>query len=197
MLHDLPPLFPEREQREVVPRRRRVVTELHTEEEGRVLHIIENGVAPVSLRAFAETAAITGAGNVFACGTSGAWTLTPPVWRLTGKASIGDLILWSPDDVLLQGGPAAFDVASVVNGAPVRWKSSGTDTPAALGSTYTQGDYGTARLTEQFWRVTAQDVATDGRVTLALGYRAGGSMNLGHASGISRISFANFGPVDA
>lgn len=196
MLHGLPPLFPQRERAQIIPRRRRVIIELHTEEEGRVLHIVENGVAPVSVRAFAETAALTGSGNVFACGTSGTWTLTPAAWRLTGKASIGDLILWSPN-VLLQGGPAAFDIASVVSGAPVRWKSSGTDTPAALGSIYTQGDYGTAKLEELYWRVTTNDVADDGTVTLALGYRAGGDMSLGHADGVSRISLANFGPVDA
>jgi hypothetical protein len=196
MLHDLPPLFPQREHIRVVPRQRRRIIELFTEEEGRVLHIIENGVAPVSLRAFAETAAITGAGNVFACGTTGTWTLTPAVWRLSGKASIGDVIEWSPN-VLLQGGPAAFDLASVVDGEPVRWKSSGTDTPAALGSMYTQGDYGTARLPELPWRVSTNDIDDDGRVTLVLGYRAGGGMSLGHADGVSRISLTNFGPVDA
>lgn len=196
MLHGVAPLFPQRHRARVVPPRRRKIIELFTEEEGRVLHIVENGVAPVSLRAFAETPAITGAGNVFACGTSGTWTLTPAGWRLTGKASIGDLLLWSPN-VLLQGGPAAFDIASVVAGSPVRWKSSGTGTPAALGSIFTQGDYGTARLTELYWRVGADDVATDGTVTLALGYRAGGTMALGHADGVSRISLANHGPVDA
>lgn len=196
MLHDLPPLFPQRERAEIVPRPRRTVIELHTEEEGRVLHIVENGVAPASVRAFAETAALTGAGNVFACGVTGAWTLTPAGWRLTAKASIGDLMLWSPN-VLLQGGPAAFDVASVVGGSAVRWKSSGTDTPNGYGSIYTQGDYGTARLTDQYWRVAAQDIATDGTITLALGYRAGGDMSLGHADGVSRISLANHGPVDA
>lgn len=195
MLHELPPLFPQRERPHVIPRQRRRVIELFTEEEGRVLHIVENGVAPVSVRAFAETAGITGVDNVFACGTSGAWTLTPAGWRLTAKASIGDLLLWSPN-ALLQGGPAAFDVASVVAGAAVRWKSSGTDTPAALGSIYTQGDYGTAKLEEQWWRVDGDDIA-DGMVTLALGYRQGGIMSLGHADGVSRFSLANFGPVDA
>lgn len=196
MLHGLPNLFFRRERPQIVPRQRRVVIELHSEQEGRVLHIVENGVAPVSVRAFAETAAITGAPNVFACGTSGTWTLTPAGWRLTAKASIGDLMLWSPN-ALLQGGPAAFDVASVVGGAPVRWKSSGTSTPSALGSIYTQGDYGTARLTDQYWRVNTGDIASDGTVTLALGYRAGGAMNLGHADGVSRFSLANYGPVDA
>jgi hypothetical protein len=196
MLHGLPPLFPQRVVREVVPRRRRVVIELYTEEEGRVLHIVENGVAPVSLRAFAETAAITGAGNVFACGTSGTWTLTPAAWRLSGKASPGDVVEWSPN-LQLQGGPAAFDLASVVDGVAVRWKSSGTDTPAALGSMYAQGDYGTARLPVLPWRVNAADIDDDGRITLVLGYRAGGDMSLGHVSGVSRISLSNFGPVDA
>lgn len=196
MLHALPPLLPERDPPQVIPRRSRRIIELFTEEEGRVLHIVENGVAPVSVRAFAETAAITGAPNVFACGTSGAWTLTPAGWRLTVKASIGDLMLWSPN-VLLQGAPAAFDVASVIGGTAARWKSSGTDTPAALGSIYTQGDYGTAALRDLYWRVGSQDIASDGTVTFALGYRAGGGMNLGHADGVSRISLANHGPVDA
>jgi len=196
MLHSLPPLLPQYEPRRIVPPRRRTIIELYTEEEGRVLHIVENGVAPVSLRAFAETTAITGSGNVFACGTAGAWTLTPAPWRLTAKASIGDVLEWSPN-VLLQGGPAAFDLASVVDGTPVRWKSSGTDTPASLGSVYTQGDYGTARLPVLPWRVGVNDISGDGTVTLALGYRAGGAMNLGHADGVSRISLTNFGPVDA
>lgn len=197
MLYDLPPLFPQRDRPAVVPRPRRIVIELHTEQEGRVLHIVENGVAPASVRAFAETPALTGAGNVFACGTTGAWTLTPAAWRLAVKASIGDLLRWSPPNVLLQGGPAVFDVASVVGGAPVRWKSSGTDTPNGYGSLYIQGDYGTARLFDLYWRVAAQDVAADGTVTLALGYRAGGDMSLGHADGVSLISLVNHGPVDA
>lgn len=196
MLHDLPPLFPALGHTRVVPRQRRKIIELYTDQEGRVLHIVENGVAPVSLRAFAETPALTGAGNVFACGTTGTWTLTPASWRLTGKASIGDLIEWSPN-VLLQGAPAAFDLASVVDDEAVRWKSSGTSTPHALGSMYTQGDYGTARLPDLHWRVTAADVADDGTVTLALGYRAGGDMALGHVSGVSRITLTNYGPVDA
>lgn len=196
MLHDLPPLFPQRERPQVIPRQRRRIVELFTEEEGRVLHIVENGVAPTTVRAFAETTALTGSGNVFACGTTGAWTLTPAPWRLTGKASLGDLLLWSPN-VLLQGAPAAFDIASVVDGAPVRWKSTGTDTPNALGSIYTQGDYGTARLADLHWRVGTGDLAADGTVTLALGYRAGGGMSLGHADGVSRIALTNFGPVDA
>jgi hypothetical protein len=196
MLHDLPPLFPQRERPHVIPRPRRRVIELYSEQEGRVLHIVENGVAPVSVRAFAETAAITGVDDVFACGTGGAWTLTPAGWRLTVKASIGDLLLWSPN-VLLQGGPAAFDVASVVDGTAVRWKSSGTDTPAALGSIYAQGDYGTAKLHEQWWRVGVNDLTDDGMITLALGYRQGSAMSLGHADGVSRVSLANFGPVDA
>lgn len=195
MLHDLPPLFPAVTRPRVVPPSRRTIIELHTEEEGRVLHIVENGVAPVSLRAYAETPAITGAGNVFACGMDGAWTLTPAGWRLTVKAADGDLMLWSPN-VLMQGGPAAFDVASVIDDQPVRWKSTGTGTPHPYGSMFLQGDYGTARLPEQHWRVTADDVA-DGRVTLALAYRAGGDMTLGHADGLSRLSLANHGPVDA
>lgn len=196
MLHGLPPLFPQCDPVRVIPRPRRTIIELFTEEEGRVLHIVENGVAPASLRAFAETPAITGSGNVFACGTSGTWTLTPSVWRLQVKATAGDVIDWSPN-ILLQGGPAAFDLASVVDGVPVRWKSTGTDTPAALGSMYIQGDYGTARLPELPWQVNADDVDADGMVTLALGYRAGGAMSLGHADGVSRVSLTNFGPVDA
>lgn len=195
MLAEYPALFPHSDPPQVVPRQRRRIIELYTETEGRVLHIVENGVAPASVRAFAETAAITGAPNVFACGTSGTWTLTPAGWRLTVKASIGDLLLWSPN-VLLQGAPAAFDVASVADGAAVRWKSSGTITPASLGSIYTQGDYGTARLTDQYWRVAGQDIV-NGLVTLALGYRAGGGMALGHADGVSRLSLTNHGPVDA
>jgi len=196
MLHDLPPLFPQRDPVRVIPRRRRTIIELYTEEEGRVLHIVENGVAPTSVRAFVETAAITGAGNVFACGTTGTWTLTPAGWRLSAGASSGDLMRWSPL-VLLQGASAAFDLASVVDGEPVRWKSSGTVTPAALGSIYTQGDYGTAKLDDLYWRVAGGDIADDGTVTLALGYRAGGGMSLGHIDGVSRVSLANFGPVDA
>lgn len=195
MLHGLPPLFPPRARAQVIPRRRRVVIELHTEEEGRVLHIVENGVAPVSVRAYAETPALTGGGNTFACGASGPWTLTPAAWRLTGKASIGDLIEWSPN-VLLQGGPAVFDLGSLVNNSARRWKSSGVNVPSPLGSMYTQGDYGTARLPVLHWRVAANDIADDGTVTLVLGYRAGGDMTLGHVSGVSRVSLANFGPVD-
>lgn len=180
------------ENRHVVPRARRRVVEWSSEEEGRVLHIVESGVAPSGLRHYAETAPIVT--PITGCGTSGPWTLTPVAWRVGGLSAIGDVLEWSPN-VHLGGGPAAFDLAAVVAGAPVRWKSSGTSTPLTLGSMYVQGDYGTARLPSLFWQVAADEIA-DGVVTLVLGYRAGGGdMTLGHADVASVISVVDHGPI--
>jgi hypothetical protein len=185
------PILPE-PGRHVVPRARRTAVEWFGEEEGRVLHIIESGVAPSGLRHYAETTPLTV--PIPACGTTGTWTLTPTSWRVGGLSAIGDVLGWTPN-VHLGGGPAAFDLAAVVSGVPVRWKSSGTSVPSELGSMYVQGDYGTARLPALFWQVRADEIA-DGVVTLALGYRAGeGDMILGHASVASTISVVNHGPI--
>lgn len=191
MLGALPVYGPDRD-RPVVPRARRRVVELFSEEEGRVLHIIESGVAPAGLRFFSETAALTT--PIPLCGTTGDWTATPTAWHVGGRAAIGDVLEWAPN-VHLGGGPAALDLAALVDGEPVRWKSSGTAVPLDLGSMYVQGDYGTARLPTLRWVVRADEIDA-GTVTLALGYRAGsGDMTLGHASIASTISLADHGPI--
>lgn len=182
--------------RQVVPRARRQVVEYHDEQEGRVLHIVETGMAPVALRDYAETPPLTT--PVGPCGVAGDWTLTPVGWRLSVVAAIGDVLEWAPN-LHLGGGPAAFDVASVVNGEPARWKSTGLPTPLTLGSMYVQGDYGTAALHTVRWMVQAADLA-GGRITLALGYRDGSAeqdtTTLGHAGIASWISLVNHGPVE-
>lgn len=193
MLEALPVYGSDRD-RPVVPRARRRVVELHSEEEGRVLHIIESGVAPAGLRFYAETASLTT--PVAPCGTTGDWTLTPTAWRVGGVAAIGDVLEWVPN-VHLGGGPAAFDLAAVIDGEAVRWKSSGTAVPLELGSMYAQGDYGTARLPTLRWVVRGDEI-DGGAVTLALGYREGegaDDMTLGHASIASTISLADHGPI--
>lgn len=177
----------------------REVVEL-TEDTERVLYIVEPVAVPDSgsggggLRGFAQTAAllipVTGAG------LTGNWTLTPVAWRLTVPAVAGHVLEWSPS-IMLGGGPAALDLAVVITGAATRYLSTGTATPAALGSMYTQGDYGTTRLPEQKLLVQSGDVVA-GTVTLALVYRdtgSGDTTTLGHATAPSRITLANLGAV--
>jgi hypothetical protein len=181
--------------RQVVPRARRSVTEHRDDQGAIVLHIVETGVPLLALRDFAETAALVA--PVGPAGTTGAWTLTPSDWRLSVVAAVGDILEWAPN-VHLGGGPAALDLASVVDGSPARWHSSGSTTPLDLGSVYVQGDYGTVRLPTLRWTVRSADVSA-GRVVLALGYRAGSggdTMMLGHAGIASRIGLVNHGPVD-
>lgn len=195
MLDRLPVYGSPDRHRQVVPRARRTVVEYRDEKEGLVLHIIESGMAPVALRDYAETPGLVD--PVGPVGTTGDWTLTPTDWRLSAVAAIGDVLEWSPN-VHLGGGPAAFDLASVVDGMPARWKSSGLPVPLDLGSMYVQGDYGTARLPTVRWMVQAADISA-GRVLLVLGYRAGGvgdTMMLGHVDAASQISLVNHGPVD-
>lgn len=182
--------------RQVVPRARRQLVEYRDDQGGRVLHIVETGMAPVALRDYAETAPLVQ--PVGPCGVSGDWTLTPQGWRLSVVAAIGDVLEWAPN-VHLGGGPAAFDVASVIDGEPARWKSTGLPTPLDLGSMYVQGDYGTAGLPTVRWMVQAADLS-QGRITLVLGYRDGTDdadpTTLGHTGLASWISVVNHGPVE-
>lgn len=139
-------------------------------------------------------------------GTAGAWTLGPILWRMAIPAAAGDLLDWNAASVLLGGGPAAIDLVCLKNNVPFRYLSSGTDTPAALGSMYSQGDFGAVRLPTQRWQVLADELV-NGTVTLALAYRAAvpdagtgvdtEPLAIGHAQAPARLTVTNLGPVGA
>lgn len=131
------------------------------------------------------------------CGDSGTWTLCPASYRPEPKVAVaGDRILWSPDFVHQNTQEAAYDIASVVAGEAVRYLSSGTSTPLAGGYAKLYMVAGWPRSLSDVWfDVEAEDLDADGKITLALAYRAAGSGNMmGNAFIPGYVVVANAGP---
>lgn len=179
---------------------KREVVELDTAER-RVIYVVEP-VAAASLRGPQGVRDHTVVGprtdRIQGCGTTGAWTQCPSGWQPIIGAAVGHIVTWTPA-VLAAGPPAALDLAAIVNGAPVRYASTGTATPAPLGhgGMYSQGDWGTVRLPTLHWVVRAGDLH-NGLLTLALMYRNQGGTNtftIGHPDAGSYITATNLGPV--
>ncbi len=148
------------------------------------------------VRAFERVGPITTTAGP--CGMTGTWTATPTAWQAVVPAEVGHLVEWSPA-IVLGGGPAALDLAAIVAGAPARYASTGTATPAERGhgGLFSQGDPGTVKLPTLKWRVQAGDLEA-GNLTLALCYRAvstGDTLTLGDPDAPSTIDVTNLGHV--
>ena len=198
MLPGLPRIATDRDITVVTAPRREVI-EVRTDDT-LTLYVMEPVTVPAGgggsgggLVGHTETPAITV--PVGPAGTGGAWTLTPAGWRTTVAATAGDVLEWAPV-LILGGGPAALDLVCVHGETIVRAASSRTATPATLGSMYTQGDAGTARLPTMKWTVQSGEPLS-GVVTLALAYRAATSgeegLILGHADAGARFTLTNLG----
>lgn len=145
------------------------------------------------LKAFATTGMVTG--TFGPAGDSGAWDFCPAQYRPKVAASVGDRILWVPGFLHKFDQEAVCDIVSMVSGSPVRYRSSGTDTPlsSGYGGLYMHATFGGLRPV--WWTVAAEDISLDGDITLALAFRNNGTGNiLGHASIAGDITLANAGP---
>lgn len=177
---------------------KREVVEVDTSSQ-RVIYVVEPVAAapdsgPQGVRDFVSVGPRTD--QIQGCGTTGPWTMSPSGWRATINAAPGHIVRWSPA-VLAAGAPAVFDLAAIVNAAPARFASTGTNTPASLGhgGLYSQGDWGTVRFPALDWEVRAGDLQ-DGLLTLALMYRdqGGDHFTVGHPEAPSFITVTNLGP---
>lgn len=145
-----------------------------------------------TLKSFGRTAAITG--TFGPCGDSGTWTACPTDYQPSTTATAGDKLLWSFEHLHQTDQEAVYDLAAMVDGAPVRYLSSGTDTPlaAGYGGLYTAASLARG-LRSTWWVVEAGDI-DDSTVTIALWYRNNGSGNtMGHATVPGRVVLANMG----
>lgn len=148
------------------------------------------------LKAFETTGMVTGLFGP--AGDSGAWDYCPSQYRKPISAGIGDKILWTPGFLHHFDQEAQCDIAAFVDGEPVRYRSSGTNVPLSTGygGLYMHATFGGLRPV--WWTVAAEDIGSDGKVTLVLAFRNNGSGNmLGHASVAGDICFANAGPGGA
>lgn len=145
------------------------------------------------LKAFGTTGMITG--TFGPAGDTGDWDYCPVPYRPKCIAAVGDRILWTPGFLHKFDQEAVCDLAAFVDGAPVRFRSSGTSVPlsSGYGGLYMHATFGGLRPV--WWTVSADDISTEGEVTLALAFRNNGSGNMmGHASIAGDISLANAGP---
>lgn len=145
------------------------------------------------LKAFSTTGMITG--TFGPAGDSGTWDYAPGPYRPKIAAAVGDRILWTPGFLHKFDQEAVCDIAAMIDGLPVRYRSSGTGTPlsSGYGGLYMHGTIGGLRPV--WWTVAAEDISLDGEVTLALAFRNNGGGNvLGHASVAGDITLANAGP---
>lgn len=145
------------------------------------------------LKAFGTTGMITG--TFGPAGDSGSWDYCPTPYRPKVIAAVGDRILWVPGFLHKFDQEAVCDLAAMVDGLPVRFRSSGTDTPlsSGYGALYMHATFGGLRPV--WWTVAAEDISLDGEVTLALAFRNNGAGNvLGHASVAGDVTLANAGP---
>lgn len=146
-----------------------------------------------TLKAYASTGMVTG--TFGPAGDSGTWTLCPAQYRVTIPAQAGDKVLWTPGFLHQTDQESMYDLASVDgSGAALRYRSSGTDTPAAAGygGLYTAATLGRG-MRPVWWTVAAEDLV-DGTITLALAYRNSGSGNvMGHGTVAGDIVLANHG----
>lgn len=145
------------------------------------------------LKAFGTTGMITG--TFGPAGDSGPWDHAPVAYRPKVAASVGDRILWLPGFLHKFDQEAVCDLAAMIDGAPVRYRSSGTNVPlsSGYGGLYMHATFGGLRPV--WWTVAAEDISLDGEVILALAFRNNGTGNLlGHASIAGDITLANAGP---
>lgn len=147
-----------------------------------------------TLKGSSTTGMITG--TFGPCGDAGTWTLCPTNYRPAPLiASVGDLLYWTPGFLHQTDNEAVYDLASVVDASPVRYRSSGTSTPLTFGygGLYTAATHGRG-MRPVWWTVTADDLDVNGMVTIALAYRASGGGNImGHASVAGDIILVNMG----
>lgn len=144
------------------------------------------------LKAFATTGMITG--TFGPAGDSGSWDHCPVEYRPAVTAGVGDKILWTPGFLHKFDQEANCDLASMVDGVPARYRSSGTAVPltGGYGGLYMHASIGGLRPV--WWTVAAEDISSDGKVRLALAFRNNGSGNiLGHASVAGDVILANAG----
>lgn len=129
-------------------------------------------------------------------GDSGSWTACPAAYRSVPiTASPGDRLLWNCGFYYQNTQEAAFDIASLIDGAPVRFRSTGTNTPHAAGYGPMYFAAGQPRSLPPVWfTVAAEDIDINGKVTLALMYRAAGSGNmLGNINIPGDVTVTNMG----
>lgn len=147
-----------------------------------------------TLKGSSTTGMITG--TFGPCGDAGTWTLCPTNYRPAPLiASVGDLLYWTPGFLHQTDNEAVYDLASVVDSSPVRYRSSGTNTPLTFGygGLYTAATHGRG-MRPVWWTVAADDLDVNGMVTIALVYRASGGGNImGHASVAGDIILVNMG----
>lgn len=147
-----------------------------------------------TLKAQTITAPATGAFGP--AGDSGSWVPCPAAYRSVPiTASPGDRLLWNCGFFYQNTQEATFDIASLIDGAPVRFRSTGTNTPHAFGYGPMYFAAGLPRSLPPVWfTVAAEDIDTNGKVTLALMYRDSGSGNmLGHGSIPGDVTVTNVG----
>lgn len=129
-------------------------------------------------------------------GDSGSWVPCPNAYRsIPIIASPGDRLLWNCGFYYQNTQEAAFDIASLIDGAPVRFRSTGTNTPHAAGYGPMYFAAGQPRSLPPVWfTVTAEDIDINGKVTLALIYRSSGSGNmLGNINIPGDVTVTNMG----
>lgn len=134
------------------------------------------------------------AGTFGPCGDSGTWTACPAAFRPSAPAVAGNRLLWSFEHLHQTDAEAVYDLASMDGDTPLRYLSSGTDTPlaAGYGGLYTAPTLARG-LRPTWWVVDAADIVS-GEVTIALWYRNNGTGNtMGHATVAGRVVLANFG----
>lgn len=145
------------------------------------------------LKAFGTTGLITG--TFGPAGDSGDWAYCPVPYRPVVAAAVGDKILWTPGFLHKFDQEAVCDLAAMIDGEPVRFRSSGTAVPSSsgYGGLYMHATIGGLRPV--WWTVAAEDISLAGNVTLALAFRNNGGGNmLGHASVVGDVTLANAGP---
>lgn len=144
----------------------------------------------------AQTITAPAIGAFGPAGDSGSWVPCPAAYRSVPIiASPGDRLLWNCGFFYQNTQEATFDIASLIDGAPVRFRSTGTNTPHTFGYGPMYFAAGLPRSLPSVWfTVAAEDIDTNGEVTLALMYRDSASGNmLGHASIPGDVTVTNMG----
>lgn len=144
----------------------------------------------------AQTITTPATGAFGPAGDTGSWVPCPAAYRSVPiTASPGDRLLWNCGFFYQNTQEATFDIASLIDGVPARFRSTGTNTPHAFGYGPMYFAAGLPRSLPPVWfTVAAEDIDTNGKVTLALMYRDSGSGNmLGHAGIPGDVTVTNMG----
>lgn len=125
--------------------------------------------------------------------TSSGWELAPAAYNVSVAASVGDVLWFEPSMLVAVGADAELDVASVVDGSPARYYSSGTavQAPNGHGGLYIGTGFNRS-LKAVRWIVEASDI-DDGTVTLALMRRNGSGVTFGSAAYPGQVNLTNLG----